>query len=176
MVGGLGLGFTLAEVLADPRVQHCTVVEIEPALVGWMRDGVVPGAELLADPRVEVVVADVREAIQQAPSAAYDLVLLDVDNGPGYLVHDANAGLYRTPALHAVRRLLRPGGAVALWSAAAAPDLRQALLEVYDDADALELPVRLQQRDESYWIYSARTGSVAEPPDRRDPEGPNLEV
>ncbi len=70
LVGGLGLGFTLATVLADPRVERCTVVEIEPALVGWLRDGSVPhGPALLADPRVEVRVADVAAELRGADPA-----------------------------------------------------------------------------------------------------------
>ena len=48
LVGGLGLGFTLAEVLADPRVRRVVVAEIEPALVGWLRDGTVPHGPGLA--------------------------------------------------------------------------------------------------------------------------------
>src|SRR5437870_12019133 len=88
LVGGLGLGFTLAEVLADERVRRVVVVEIEPALVGWLRDGTVPhGPALLEDVRVEVLVGDVAEVIAAAGDATYDLVLLDVDNGPGYPVH-----------------------------------------------------------------------------------------
>ena len=98
LVGGLGLGFTLAEVLADPRVRRVVVAEIEPALVGWLRDGTVPhGPALLSDPRVEVRGRRRGAACLAAAHAAYDLVLLDVDNGPGYLVHDTNAALY-TPA------------------------------------------------------------------------------
>jgi spermidine synthase len=69
LVGGLGLGFTLAEVLADLRVRRVVVAEIEPALVGWLRDGTVPhGPALLADPRVEVVVGDVAETLAAAAS------------------------------------------------------------------------------------------------------------
>ena len=126
LVGGLGLGFTMHEVLADSRVEHCSVVEIEQALVDWMRDGTVPhGPALLADERVNVVVADVAVALAEARPATYDLVLLDVDNGPGYLVHAGNAALYepcrRSPPARAV---LRPGGALVVWSADEAPDAR----------------------------------------------------
>ncbi|GAA4755337.1 hypothetical protein GCM10023350_46000 [Nocardioides endophyticus] len=98
VVGGLGLGFTMHEVLADSRVEKVAVVEIEQSLVDWMRDGTIThGPALLADERVTVVVADVAVALAEAPPASYDLVLLDVDNGPGYLVHQDNAALYRTP-------------------------------------------------------------------------------
>jgi spermidine synthase len=154
VVGGLGLGFTMHEVLADSRVEVCAVVEVEQALVDWMRDGTVPhGPALLADERVKVVVADVAVAIAEARPSSYDLVLLDVDNGPGYLVHDANAALYARPFLESVREVLRPGGAVAVWSAAEAPDLEAVLGEVFADARAVALDVRLQEREEKYWLY-----------------------
>ena len=116
LVGGLGLGFTMREVLADQRVERCTVVEIEQDLVDWMRDGTIPhGPAMLADERLTVVVNDVALAFAEAGEVTYDLVLLDVDNGPGYLVHDANALLYRAPFLRDVRRVTRQ--ALVIWSA-----------------------------------------------------------
>lgn len=157
VVGGLGLGYTMHEVLADSRVERCAVVEIEPALVDWMRSGLVPhGPALLADERVSVVVADVAVALAEARPATYDLVLLDVDNGPGYLVHEANGALYEVPALTAARAVLRPGGALVVWSAAEAPDLLDALSTVFGAAEELPQQVRLQDRDEAYWLYVAR--------------------
>lgn len=162
LVGGLGLGFTLEAVLADERVQRCTVVEIEPALAGWLRDGTVPhGPALLADPRADVVVADVAVALRQSAPAAYDLVLLDVDNGPGYLVHDANAGLYEAPALTDARRAARPGGQVVVWSAAEAPELAATMRRVFGEVEELPYAVRLQTREETYWLYAARVPSSA---------------
>lgn len=162
VVGGLGLGFTMHEVLADSRVERCAVVEIEEALVGWMRDGTVPhGPALLADERASVVVADVALAMTEARAASYDLVLLDVDNGPGYLVHDVNARLYETEFLAETRRALRPGGAVVVWSAAEAPELATTLERVFGNAEARPLEVLLQDRDEHYWLYVARVTSQA---------------
>lgn len=156
-VGGLGLGFTMHEVLADSRVETCAVVELEQALVDWMRDGTIAhGPALLADERVKVVVADVAVAVAEAKPESYDLVLLDVDNGPGYLVHDGNAALYEQPFLAQVRAMLRPGGALVVWSAAEAPDLLDALGSVFDDVGADPLAVRLQDRDERYWLYRGR--------------------
>jgi spermidine synthase len=157
LVGGLGLGFTAHRVLADLRVERCTVVEIEEALVGWMRDGTVPhGPTVLADARARVVVADVGAALAEAAAASYDLVLLDVDNGPGYLVHEGNSALYRAPFLADVRRVLRPGGALAIWSMDEAAGLQQVLGEVFDQTDARPHPVRLQDRDEDYWLLVGR--------------------
>jgi spermidine synthase len=160
VVGGLGLGFTMHEVLADSRVELCSVVEIEQALVDWMRDGTVPdGPGLLADARVNVVVADVAVALAEARPATYDLVLLDVDNGPDNLVHVGNAALYEAPALTSARAALRPGGALVVWSSHEAPDLEASLRGVFDDVEARSHEVRLQERDERYWLYVARVAS-----------------
>jgi spermidine synthase len=162
VVGGLGLGFTMHEVLADARVEKVAVVEIEEALVGWMRDGTIShGPSLLADERVSIVVADVAVALAEATPASYDLVLLDVDNGPGYLVHETNAALYRAPALEAARQALRTGGVLVVWSAAEAPELEQAMSTVFGDAEARPYDVQLQDRDEQYWLYVARVTSEA---------------
>ncbi len=160
VVAGLGLGFTMHEVLADSRVQKCAVVEIEEALVRWMRDGTIAhGPALMADERVTVVVADIAVAIAEAAPATYDLILLDVDNGPGYLVHDTNEALYHAPFLSGAREVLRPGGALVVWSAAEAPDLGDALGEVFGEVSAQARSVLLQGRDEHYWLYAARVPS-----------------
>jgi len=156
LVGGLGLGFTLDRVLGDHRVEHVDVVEIEPALVEWMRDGTIPhGRQLLADDRVRLVVADIAAAVSEAGDTSYDVVLLDVDNGPGYLVHETNAALYDAPFLTAVRDRLADGGALVVWSAARAPGLLDVLRGVFEDASEHRHEVRLQDRDEHYWLYAA---------------------
>ena len=158
IVGGLGLGFTMHEVLADSRVEKIAVVEVEQALVDWMRDGTVPhGPALLADERVTVVVADIAVALAEAPPGSYDLLLLDVDNGPGYLVHEANAAIYRTPFLTNARAALRAGGAIAIWSASQTPELERTLSEVFTSVEEHGYDVALQERDEKYWLYVART-------------------
>lgn len=158
VVGGLGLGFTTQRVLADPRVEKVMVVEIEDSLVGWMRDGTVPhGPALLADRRVKIVNADILMAIAEARST-YDLILLDVDNGPGYLVHDDNVGVYDQPFLSRCQSLLNPGGVLAIWSAAQAPDLLAAMRGVFTEAEEQRHDVLLQDRPETYFLYVARSG------------------
>jgi spermidine synthase len=160
LVGGLGLGYTLGAVLEDVRVEQVTVVEIEEALVGWMREGTVPGGDLLADPRVTVSVGDVAQWLRDSAGSTYDLVLLDVDNGPGYLVHDANAGLYRAPALEQAMRATRPGGTVVVWSAAVAADLEATMARVFGRwrSEAVAYDVDLQGRAETYWLYVGHVG------------------
>jgi spermidine synthase len=159
LVGGLGLGFTTREVLADRRVEQVVVAELEEALIGWMRDGTITdGPALLADRRLRVVPGDLRELVEEITTSTYDLVLLDVDNGPGYLVHEANAAVYEPPFLERVRGLLAPGGAVVVWAANEAPDLERAMRAVFGSCERRAHPVLLQDREEEYLLYLARSG------------------
>jgi spermidine synthase len=156
LVGGLGLGFTLQRVLADVRVERAVVVEIEEPLIEWMRNGTVPhGPAILADERATVVNADIAMAIAEA-RATYDLVLLDVDNGPGYLVHEHNEAVYEEEFLRRCRDLLGPGGVLVVWSASAAPELLASLRTVFGDAEEQAHDVLLQDRPEEYFLYLAR--------------------
>jgi spermidine synthase len=156
LIGGLGLGFTLQRVLADPRVERAVVVEIEEPLVRWMRDGTVPhGPALLADSLATVVNADITMAIAEARST-YDLVLLDVDNGPGYLVHETNEAVYEEQFLRRCRDVLGPGGVLVVWSASAAPDLLEAMRDVFGEVEEQAHDVLLQDRPEQYFLYLAR--------------------
>jgi spermidine synthase len=117
LVGGLGMGFTLRAALAvlgcDARI---TVAELVPAVIAWARG---PMAELfgdsLTDPRASIREADVVDVIKTSPSA-FDAILLDVDNGPEALIRKANDALYDRNGLDAIRRALRPGGMLAVWS------------------------------------------------------------
>lgn len=122
LVGGLGMGFTLRAALdLLPPEARVTVAELVPALVEWNRGVLAPLANApLNDPRVEVVVADVRRVMDRQ-AAAFDVIALDVDNGPQALTTAANAPLYFERGLQSARRALRPAGALVVWSAAEDP-------------------------------------------------------
>jgi spermidine synthase len=160
VIGGLGLGFTLQRVLADPRVETAAVVEIEESLIAWMRDGTVPhGPALLADERVTIINADITMAIAEARST-YDLVLLDVDNGPGYLVHGTNEDVYEPAFLARCRDILNPDGALVIWSAEAAPRLLASLRGIFGRAEEQAHQVLLGERPETYYLYLAQPSSA----------------
>ena len=123
LIGGYGMGFTLRAALGvlgpDAKI---SVAELVPGIIEWARG---PMAELAAgcldDPRVELVLGDVSKAIGAA-TRRYDAILLDVDNGPDGLTREANEGLYSAAGLATAKAALRPGGILAIWSAA--PDAR----------------------------------------------------
>lgn len=118
LIGGLGMGFTLRAALAGlGKDATVTVAELVPAVVAWARG---PMAEIFAgsldDPRVAIHEGDVAEPIR-AGAAAYDAILLDVDNGPEGLTSEDNDGLYDVAGLGAAYQALRPKGILAVWSA-----------------------------------------------------------
>lgn len=156
LVGGLGLGFTARGLLAGPDVEHVVVAELHAEVVDLMRGGTIPGADLLADPRLEVVVGDVRDVVVAQPDGSLDAIVLDVDNGPDFLVHRANAAVYRDDFVAACAARLRPSGRLLVWSMADSPALRTVLARHLADVTATAVDVRLQDRDEQYWILSAK--------------------
>jgi spermidine synthase len=118
LIGGLGLGFTLRAALAAlPADASVVVSELVPAIVAWNRNPAYPfAAAELADSRVEIREGDVADALREA-RAAYDAIMLDVDNGARALTTGSNAALYRERGVRSAAAALRPGGRIAYWSA-----------------------------------------------------------
>jgi len=120
LVGGLGMGFTLRsvlDVLAHDPDARVLVAELFPTVIEWNRKWLGELARHpLDDPRVEVIAGDVGPLIARSTDA-FDLVLLDVDNGPQPLTLDANHSLYTRRGIASMRSALRPGGVAAVWSA-----------------------------------------------------------
>ena len=123
LIGGYGMGFTLRAALGRLGPQgRATVAELVPKIVEWAKG---PMAALtdgcLDDPRTVLRMGDVADAIREG-RGRYDAILLDVDNGPDGLVRDENDRIYTREGLAAAKAALRPGGVLAIWSAA--PDGR----------------------------------------------------
>jgi spermidine synthase len=118
LIGGLGLGFTLRAALDRlPHHARVTVAELSPQLVAWNRGPLAPLAgRPLDDRRVTVAVGDVFGRINAA-RGAWDVILLDVDNGPRALCLPGNDRLYGDRGLAACKAALRPGGVLGVWSA-----------------------------------------------------------
>ena len=118
LIGGLGLGFTLRAALASlPREARVEVAEIFPAVVEWNRTHLRDlQGHLLDDPRVTVHQQDVRALLRRR--GPYDAILLDVDNSPDGWCLKSNGRLYDRGGLAALRATLKPGGCLAIWSAA----------------------------------------------------------
>jgi spermidine synthase len=122
LVGGLGMGFTLAAVLEVVGAgAEVTVAELIPEVIEWNRGPLGERAgRPLDDPRTRVYEGDVADLLNTG-NALFDAIALDVDNGPEALTQDDNDWLYSNAGLAGIRASLKPGGRVGFWSATPDP-------------------------------------------------------
>jgi len=140
LIGGLGVGFSLAAALAHPGVGEVHVVEREPAVLRWNRGPLAPvNANALRDPRVRTYEADVVDWLASAPACSLDAICLDVDNGPEWLVTPGNAWLYSNDGLRTATRVLSPDGVLTIWSAAPAPAFVARMNEHFAEVEVTEV-------------------------------------
>jgi spermidine synthase len=143
LVGGLGVGFSLLEAVADPDLERIVVVEIEPVLIGWHATHLAQLTGVaLADPRVQVEVGDIAVHVAEHPNG-YDAVCLDVDNGPEWTITETNEQLYSADGLDRCVRALAPAGVLAVWSARPVPRYTELLSSRLDDVRVIEVETSL---------------------------------
>jgi len=165
LIGGLGMGFTLRAALAVLGAEaKITVAELVPAVIAWARG---PMAQLfgdsLTDRRVSLRKADVVDVIG-SHAAAFDAILLDVDNGPEGLIRKANDALYDRRGLQAIRRALRPGGLLAVWSSGQNPAFSKRLREAGFDVDEVNLRATAKRKGARHVIwFAAKSASRRQP-------------
>jgi spermidine synthase len=156
LIGGLGMGFTLRAALdrlgSDAAV---TVAELVPAVVAWARGPMAAVfAGSLEDPRVEIAENDVAVPIWAARSI-WDAILLDVDNGPDGLTRKGNDRLYSPNGLAAAKAALRPGGVLAIWSAAPDRAFTRRLHDAGFEVEEVAVRARGNQRGARHVIWFA---------------------
>ena len=155
LVGGYGMGFTLRAALGQlSATGKATVVELVPEIIAWARNDMAGlTGDCLDDPRVVLTIGDVASAI--AAGGGYDAILLDVDNGPDGLTRDANDRLYSARGLAAARTALRPGGILAVWSAAPDRHFTRRLSDAGFAVDEIALPARANGKGPRHVIWFA---------------------
>jgi spermidine synthase len=159
LIGGLGIGDALDEALACRRVASVTVAELEPVVVRWFREhGGEPASRADAAERAgraRIVVADVADFLAVS-DAVWDVIALDTDNGPEWLVRGENARLYATSGLCRVRAALRPGGVAVFWSPEEYPAFEGDLRDVFDAVEMVTAVDVIDGRPLEYTMYVAR--------------------
>jgi spermidine synthase len=153
LIGGLGIGFSLQEAVESGVPGRITVVEREPAIVAWHTTHLRRySAGAMADPRVEVVTADVVDWLRDT-ERCFDAICLDIDNGPEWTVTDSNGFLYGADGLTLLRERLYPGGVLGVWSASASSVFAERLRDGFRHVDEHRVPV---PRGEPDVVYLAR--------------------
>jgi len=162
LIGGLGLGFSLQRVLElVGRHARIQVAELLPEVVAWNRDFLREvNGRLLEDRRVEVITSDVFDVIRRAGPAAYDAMLLDVDNGPTSMVQAKNVRIYKRRGLELIARALKPGGKVSFWSAVPEPGFIPHLEHVGLKADGFPAKSHERAKRDAHMIYLAERQSA----------------
>lgn len=156
LIGGYGMGFTLRAALGKLDAQaSVTVAELVPQIIEWARG---PMADLadgcLDDPRVILRERDVAMVIADGVGA-YDAILLDVDNGPDGLVRLANDRLYTSSGLASAKAALRPGGVLAIWSAASDPAFARRLAQAGFSVEEVAVKARSNGKGPRHVIWFA---------------------
>jgi len=128
LIGGLGMGFTLASVLAVVGSKaEVTVAELIPEVVEWNRGPLGQHSDYpLNDPRTRVYSGDVAKLLRQS-RGCFDVIALDVDNGPEGLTKSANDWLYTTQGILKTQDALTDEGILAYWSAGPNAGFRERL-------------------------------------------------
>ena len=156
LIGGLGIGDALDEALASGRVASVTVAELEPVIVRWLREHGGAAARRVEaaerSGRARIITADVAVVLAQARSA-WDVIALDTDNGPEWLVRGENAGLYASSGLCRVRDALRPGGVAVFWSPDRYPAFEGDLADVFESVEPVAAVDVIDGRPLEYTMY-----------------------
>jgi spermidine synthase len=156
LLAGLGVGCSLREALDARGVSEVTVVELEPAIVEWARTHLrAVAGDAVDDPRVRVIVGDLRARLGRL-EGPYDAVCLDIDNGPGWLVHERNAWLYEDAGVAAMAGLLAPDGRLAVWSSDRDAAFEHRLRARFSEVRTIEIPVARGPADVIYAASSDR--------------------
>lgn len=157
LVGGLGLGYTLAQVLAGLGADAVVdVAELLPAVVDWNRtflQGL--NGTALDDPRVQLHVGDAAKLIQQAKPGTYDALMLDLDNGPVAMVASSNKNIYSRTGLFGVKRALIAGGRAIFWSASTDAAFESRLENAGFHVEAVPAKVHANAKRAAYVLYVA---------------------
>jgi spermidine synthase len=143
LIGGLGLGYTLRATLdLLPDTAFVTVAELVPQLVEWNRTHLAHlNDHALDDARCEVAVGDVYDILQRS-KRTFDVIMLDVDNGPQALSQAKNQRLYSDGGTRACWNALTPGGVLGVWSAGPNAKYAKRLERFKFDVDVLRVPAR----------------------------------
>ncbi|MDX8387568.1 MAG: hypothetical protein R8M46_03410 [Ghiorsea sp.] len=117
LVGGLGMGYTLAAALKAVGAEtEVVVAELVGAVIKWNQTHLSALADHpLKDKRTTIYEGDVG-ALIRSETEGFDAILLDVDNGPEGLTRKENDAIYSPAGLKAGLNALRPKGVFAVWS------------------------------------------------------------
>ena len=173
LIGGLGLGYTLRQVL-DMLSPHAKVVvgELLSAVVEWNREflGELNG-QLLDDERVDIQTGDIVELISRSKNR-FNAILLDIDNGPGALSNLRNRRLYGYEGIRACRYALCEQGFLAVWSVDPSKKFERLLMSGGFHVRRFRVPAYKGSKSQSHFVWIASKDKSILPPGGGEPHLP----
>jgi spermidine synthase len=173
LIGGLGLGYTLRQVL-DMLSPHTQVVvcELLSAVVEWNREflGELNG-QSLGNERVDIKTGDIVELISRSKSR-FDAILLDIDNGPSAMTNSGNRRLYGYDGIQACRHALREQGCLAVWTAEPSKKFEQLLMRCSFHVRRYRVPAYKGSKSRSRFVWVASEDKTILPPGGGEPHLP----
>ena len=153
LIGGLGVGYSLAEALDYPGVERVTVVEIEEKIIEWYRSYFSNFSDnALDNPKTKLIHADLIKWLTKTRKK-YDVICLDIDNGPAWVVSEDNNFLYDDVGLNALSQILNRNGVISFWSSFSSPEFGQRLEKHFSSIEKLSMS---RDRGEPDYIYLVR--------------------
>ena len=153
LVAGLGLGYTVREACGFANVGRIDVVEINENVVALNRGPLTEiNGNCLADPRVRVFEQDFFDYIGSCRER-YDLICMDIDNGPMQLARNENSRVYLGGFFRRVRDRLRTDGMFWVWSCGESLPLLQNMERVFDAAGERVIFEEVMGKSTPYYLY-----------------------
>lgn len=156
LIAGLGMGFTVSEACRCERIKSIDVIEMEEVIVDWNRRYFDTYEQSCYDEgRASLHIEDFYVYAMNS-TESYDIVSIDIDNGPMLLVNEGNEKVYTSRFMGVVEGVLNEGGVCVIWSCDRDRRLEQSMNSVFDEVEVEELTEDFKGREVSYYLYFGR--------------------
>jgi spermidine synthase len=162
LVGGLGLGYTAAELLKSDKIGTVETVEYLPQVISWLQDGLIPLADQLnAEEKLTVSQGDVYARLCEPvrKNDKFDLVVIDVDHSPEDVLGEQSKHFYSVDGLKLARQHLNPSGVIGIWSYDESSPLLTNMEEVFTDVRVESVTAwnQLANVEQTDWLFFGRS-------------------
>ena len=154
LVGGLGMGFTVKAACSFASIVHIDVVEVEPVIVEWNITYLKKlHQNCLENKKVHIIIDDFYDYVRKGQNK-YDIICMDIDNGPKLLTRESNQRVYQIDFLKRIKGRIKERGIFAVWLYDMDPDIIGEIGKVFPNYLVDEVMEEVNDRKEPYYICS----------------------
>lgn len=156
LVGGLGMGYTVKEACKYPKIKSIDVVEIVTDVILWNKEFLLDCNEgCLSDPRVKIIQNDFYDYVI-GTNKRYDLICMDIDNGPSLIVNEGNNRAYGVDFFNRVKQIMNVSGMFVIWSCSFEEILLERMKKVFTQYWSEEVFEEYNGHNIPYYLYYGR--------------------